>query len=196
MAEVKEEEKKQEQSSRPKKGDANKEADIIQSATERYEESQDGSDFNRNRYEEDISFGRLGEQWPIEVKRQRELESRPCLTINKIPPFIRQVVNDARQNKPGIIVSPVDNGADVATAEVINGLVRAVQRNSNADIAFDTALDHAVSGGFGFFVLVSTTQALSLLTLRREYTEYLIPCLFIGMLIQQSLMLVIGTMVS
>ena len=151
MEAIQDEEKKTEKSERPKKGDSNKEADIIKGATERFEESQDGSDFNRNRYEEDISFGRLGDQWPRDVKRQRELESRPCLTINKIPPFVRQVVNDARQNKPGIIVSPVDNGADKATAEVINGLVRAVQRNSNADIAFDTALDHAVSGGFGFF---------------------------------------------
>ena len=151
MEATQDEVKTEDKSSRPKKGDANKEADIIKEATERFEESQEGSDFNRNRYEEDINFGRLGDQWPRDVKRQREREARPCLTINKIPPFVRQVVNDARQNKPGIIVSPVDNGADKATAEVINGLVRAVQRNSNADIAFDTALDHAVSGGFGFF---------------------------------------------
>jgi len=118
---------------------------------ERFEESQDGSDFNRNAYEDDIRFGRLGEQWPDKVKKLREEESRPCLTVNKIPAFIRQVVNESRQNKPGIVVNPIDNGADIATAEVLNGLIRSIQRNSNADIAFDTAIDHAVSGGFGFF---------------------------------------------
>jgi hypothetical protein len=133
------------------KGDSTKDEKIIEEALEYFEESQAGSDYNRNRYEADISFGRMGNQWPEDIKKQRQSESRPCLTINKIPAFVRQVVNDARQNKPGIIVSPVDNGADKATAEVINGLVRAIQRNSNADVAFDTALDHAVSGGFGFF---------------------------------------------
>jgi hypothetical protein len=131
--------------------DPKKSEGIIQEALERFEESQDGSDFNRNEYEEDIKFGRLGIQWPEKVKKQREEEGRPCLTVNKIPSFIRQVVNDSRQNKPGIVVNPIDNGADIATAEVINGIIRSVQRNSNADVAFDTAIDHAVSGGFGFF---------------------------------------------
>ena len=151
MDEKEETTEKEKVEKKDKKTASKKEEEILVKAKELFEESQDGSDFNRDRYEEDTNFGRLGEQWPEEIKRQRLLESRPCLTINKIPAFVRQVVNDARQNKPGIIVSPVDNGADKATAEVINGLVRAIQRNSNADIAFDTALDHSVSGGFGFF---------------------------------------------
>ncbi|CUI09440.1 Portal protein [Janthinobacterium sp. CG23_2] len=55
---------------------------------------------NRVSYEADIKFARLGEQWPEEVRRQREQEGRPCLTVNRMPAFIRQVTNDARQNKP------------------------------------------------------------------------------------------------
>lgn len=124
---------------------------IIKDALERFEESQDGSSFNRNDAYEDIKFSRLGEQWPEDIKKVRQAEGRPCLTINKLPAFVRQVVNESRQNKPGIKVSPVDNGADVETAEVIGGLIRSVERGSNAEIAYDTAIDHAVSGGFGFF---------------------------------------------
>lgn len=45
----------------------------------------------------------------------------------------------------------MDGGADVNTAEVIGGLTRSIERNSSADVAYDTAIDHAVSGGFGFF---------------------------------------------
>ena len=33
------------------------------------------------------------------LRKQREAEKRPCLTIDKLGPVIRQVVNDARQNK-------------------------------------------------------------------------------------------------
>lgn len=124
---------------------------VIDEALERFRESQDGSELNRSEAYEDIKFGRMGDQWPAQVRKQRQEEGRPCLTVNKLPPAIRQVVNDSRQNKPGIKVSPVDGGADVDTAEVISGLIRSIERGSNAEIAYDTAIDNAVSGGFGFF---------------------------------------------
>jgi hypothetical protein len=128
-----------------------KDDDILKDALEQFEESQDGSDFNREAAYEDISFARMSDQWPEEVKKQRKSEGRPCLTVNRLPAFIRQVVNDSRQNKPGIMVGPVDGGADEDTAHVIGGLIRSIERGSNAEIAYDTAIDHAVSGGFGFF---------------------------------------------
>lgn len=123
----------------------------IAEALELFEESQEASNFNRQAYIEDIRFGRLGEQWPAEVEKSRRAESRPCLTINKLFKLTQHVVNEGRQNKPGIDVTPVDNGADENTAEVISGIMRSIERNSQAHIAYDTALDHAVSGGFGFF---------------------------------------------
>lgn len=100
---------------------------------------------------DDLKFARLGEQWPDQIKTQRELDGRPCLTINKMPSFIRQVVNDARQNKPAIAVNPADDKADPETAEIINGLIRNIQVSSDADIATDTAIESAVSNGFGYF---------------------------------------------
>lgn len=100
---------------------------------------------------DDLKFARLGEQWPDNIKKQREIDGRPCLTINKLTSFIRQVVNDARSNKPGITVNPADDRADPETAEIINGLIRNIQVTSDADIATDTAIEHAVSNGFGYF---------------------------------------------
>lgn len=96
-------------------------------------------------------FARLGEQWPERIRRDRELEGRPCLTINRLPAFIRQVVNDARQNKPAITTHPVDSGADPDTAKIYNGLIRHIEQSSDADVAYDTAIDHSATGGFGFF---------------------------------------------
>jgi len=125
--------------------------DIIKDARDRLDESQDGSDFNRDNYYDDTRFARLAQQWPSKIRKLREQEGRPALTINKMPSFIHAVVNESRQNKPGIKVSPVDNGADEETAEVIGGLIRSIERNSNAEVAYDTAIDNAVTGGFGFF---------------------------------------------
>lgn len=96
---------------------------------------------------------RIGEQWPNEIKYQREIQKRPCLTINRIPSFTRQVCNEQRQQRPSITVNPVGDGADVETAEVLQGLCRHVEVNSQAEIAYDTAFESMLNGGFGYFRL-------------------------------------------
>ena len=106
---------------------------------------------NRHQAMDDLEFGRQGIQWPEEVKRQRERDRRPCLPGNRMPTFIRQIVNDARMNKPAIKCHPVDSNADVETAKVLNGLIRQIEISSNADSAYATAIDNAVSMGFGYF---------------------------------------------
>jgi hypothetical protein len=125
--------------------------DILKEAREAFELAADHEAENRREALDDLRFARLGEQWPEQVRRDRELDGRPCLTINRLPAFIRQVVNDARLNKPAIVCHPVDDGADPATAEVFNGLIRQIEQSSDAHVAYDTALDFAVTGGLGYF---------------------------------------------
>jgi hypothetical protein len=125
--------------------------DILEEARAAFQLAADAEAENRREALDDLRFARLGEQWPEKVRRERELEGRPCLTINRLPAFIRQVVNDARQNKPAIAVHPVDSGADPGTAEVFNGLIRHIERSSDAEVAYDTALDFAVTCGLGYF---------------------------------------------
>ncbi len=125
--------------------------DTLTTAKQRFTDSVDAENDNREAAQADIEFGRLGEQWPEQVRVQREREGRPCLTFNKLPTFIRQVVNDSRMNRPAIRVQPVDSGADVKTAEILNGLIRNIEVTSDADVAYDTAIEQAVSGGFGYF---------------------------------------------
>lgn len=128
-----------------------KDDDILQDALEKFETAQEAESENRETALEDLKFARMGDQWPEFIKEQRKKELRPCLTINKLPAFVRQVVNDARQNKPSIKVLPVDSGADPKTADIINGLIRNIEQASNADVAYDTATECAVTMGFGYF---------------------------------------------
>lgn len=132
--------------------------DILAEAKEAFKLCEEAEEKNRQLWLDDVRFSRLGEQWPEDVRRQRESEGRPCLTINRMPAFIRQVTNDARQNKPSIKTHPVDDDASEETSEILNGLIRNIEYTSNADVAYDTALDHAVSGGFGYF-RISTDYA-------------------------------------
>jgi hypothetical protein len=125
--------------------------DVIADARAAYKKCGEAWRDNRDKAREDLRFARLGEQWPERIRQEREREHRPCLTLNRMPAFIRQVVNDARQNKPSIRVHPQDSGADPKVAEIINGLIRNIEINSDADIAYDTAIEHAVGQGFGFW---------------------------------------------
>ena len=125
--------------------------DVISDALEEFKLSDDAESENRINFADDVRFARLGEQWPEAVKKQRELDGRPCLTINRLPAMLRQVLNDARQNKPQIKCHPVGSDGDKATAMVYNGLIKNIEYTSQADIAYDTALDNAVTGGFGYF---------------------------------------------
>lgn len=133
--------------------DTSKDEDLIEEATEAYERAAEAESENRRTFLEDTQFARLPEQyqWPEAVRKQRTTDGRPCLTINKLAPLIRQVVNDSRQNKPSIKVHPADDGADPDTAEIYNGLIRNIEYTSDADVAYDTAVDNAVTGGFGYF---------------------------------------------
>lgn len=128
-----------------------KSKDLLTEGRDAFERCQDAEKDNRATALDDIRFSRLEEQWPDSIIKQRNTEQRPSLTINKMPAFIRQVVNDARQNRPSIKVHPVDSSADPKTAEVINGLIRNIEYTSNADVAYDTAIEASVSGGFGYW---------------------------------------------
>ncbi len=125
--------------------------DILADAREAFKLAAEAERDNREAALDDLRFARLGEQWPDEIVRQRRLEGRPCLTINRLPAFIRQVVNDARQMKPAVKVHPVDSAADPETAEIFNGLIRHIEYASNADVAYDTAVESAVGTGFGYW---------------------------------------------
>lgn len=129
----------------------NDDKDLLTRAKEDFKKADEVESQNREDASDDIAFARLSEQWPEQIKRQRELEGRPCLTINKMPAFIRQVVNDARLNKPAISIHPVDDNADVETAKVLQGIIRNIEVTSNAEAAYDTGLDSAVTSGFGFW---------------------------------------------
>ena len=125
-------------------------ADIHAQALADFKRCQDAEAQNRNDARELIRFVNLSEQWPDDVRRARERDGRPCLTVNKVKKLVRQVCNEARQNKPSIKIKPVDYRADNDTADILSGIIRNIEYISNADAAYDTAIEHAATGGVGY----------------------------------------------
>lgn len=106
----------------------------------------------RNREEalEDLEFLTDPEKhWPESIRNLRI--GRVCLSLNMLPKFVEQVLGDARQNKPSIKVHAVDSLADPAVAKILEGLIRNIEYTSNAGVCYDTALEYAVSMGWGYF---------------------------------------------
>lgn len=96
-----------------------------------------------------------GDQWPDEIRQQREAQARPCLTINRLPQFVNQVANTVRVNPPAIKAIPAGGEATAELAEIYSGLMRQIQYRSNATNVFANAVYYAVACGIGHFRIVT-----------------------------------------
>lgn len=137
--------------------------DLHKLALKRWKLADDFERPDRELAAEDLKFAAGGEgQWPPGMAIEREREGRPMLTINRLAASIKQVVNDARQNKPGIRVIPA--GADTPEAEKIlkkkaeiyEGIVRQIEAQSRAQHVYMPAYELVVRGGFRGSWRVST----------------------------------------
>ena len=130
-------------------GMSEKQEEIFKSAMKRFDNALSFEKENRELAEEDHSFANGDGQWEDHVKEQRIKQRRPYLTINRLPQYIAQVVGDARQNKPSVKVSPVDDDSDREMAELLEGIIRHIESDSSASVAYMTAFEHCCTGGFG-----------------------------------------------
>lgn len=153
---------------------------IIDEALERFKLISDAENEIRKEAEIDLKF-KAGIQWEDNISASRRSESRPCLTINRLPQFIRQVTNEQRMNRPAIRVSATDDSTK-DKAEIVEGLIRHIQVKSNADVAYDTACDYQVTMGFGYIRVVvdycndkSFEQEIKIEPVRNPFAVYLDP---------------------
>ena len=123
---------------------------IIDEAKQFLKFANDADTMNRQEALEDLKFASGGDQWPVDLQNSRNLESRPVLTINKLDGYCRQVTNQQRQQRPRIKVHATNTVEDAADAKIVQGMVRHIEVNSNADNAYDNAYNYAVRMGWGF----------------------------------------------
>lgn len=122
---------------------------FIKTALDRFHRAAEAESEIRKKALEELKF-RAGDQWPDQIKNDRTMAMRPCITINQLPKFIRQVTNDARMNRPAIKIMPTAD-ATQETADILAGMCRQIQAASQADVAYDTACDMQATTGLGYF---------------------------------------------
>ena len=89
-------------------------------------------------------------QWDIKDAKVRRESGRPVLTIDQLSQFVNQVSNDIRMNTPSIDIIPSGGGAEDDIAEIYQGLIRNIEKKSNADDAYDNAVNFAIKCSIGY----------------------------------------------
>lgn len=126
--------------------------DIVTDALDEYRKAKDAWSEVYDKARNDLYF--LSDepfaQWDDREAADRYAVGRPAYQVDQLSQFIHQVTNDIRMNTPMINVAPDGDGSDVETAKIFEGLIKAIEYNSKADAAYDTAADFSVRSSIGF----------------------------------------------
>src|SRR5574343_296258 len=128
---------------------------ILKQAKDRFELCEKWEGTARKRGLEDLKFAEgdadNGVQWPNDIRRARDFDQRPSLTINKVRQHNLMIINDAKQNKPTIKYKAAGGGSTFQSAQVLEGIARHIEYQSNATTAYDTATEFQVKMGVGYW---------------------------------------------
>lgn len=129
--------------------------EIFKQASSRFARCEEWEARFRASFVSDVKFANAdpdnGWQWPDDMRNERITAKRPCLTINKTRQHNLQIINDAKQNKPGVKISPTGGGATYEAAKIYSGIVRHIEYKSSAEQIYDMATKFQVEGGIGYF---------------------------------------------
>ncbi|MFC0282412.1 portal protein [Camelimonas abortus] len=120
--------------------------EFLRLAHERYNSGYERERENIREAYYDLEFHAGLNQWEDEARRVRE--GRPCVTINALPTYTRQITGDMRQMRPAIKCVGVDDNADPETAEALSAVIRYIENRSKAQSAvYSMAADSQVVCG-------------------------------------------------
>lgn len=128
------------------------EAEFLQYVRKCYSDDVGADADNRQEALIDAKFV-AGRQWDENIYNDRIQNNRPALTINRLPAFVAQIVGNALLNETDIKIIP-DHTGDKEVAKVREGLIRNIQKTSNAKRAYNAARQNQVIGGLGNFKVV------------------------------------------
>jgi hypothetical protein len=132
-------------------------AEIIREAKARFERCVKWEATARANALEDAKFSNGDSvnmnQWSQPVREARV--GRPMLTMNKTRQHVLQIVNDSRQHKAQIKVTPTGGRATYQAAQIFSGIIRRIEYQSKAVDAYSTAIFHQVETGIGYVRVVT-----------------------------------------
>ena len=98
----------------------------------------------------DFEFASGGDgMWQSGVLTERKSYGLPSLSLPLLPPYIDRIVAPLRQSPPSMAVRTEDEKLQ----ELVNGVLRGIERASTATTCYATALKSSATGGLGWLYL-------------------------------------------
>jgi hypothetical protein len=92
-----------------------------------------------------------GDPWTKAERDARDDAGRPVCNHDELNQYVNQSINQLRINKRGIKVEPSDEATSDKSAELLQGKIRAIEYDSNAQAAYLSAAQNMLEGSYGFF---------------------------------------------
>src|SRR5271167_791637 len=95
---------------------------VVNEASIRFKRCDDWENDWRVKFIQDMKFAEgdsdNGWQWPDAVKNSRNLNNKPCLSLNVIRQHNLQIINEARQNKSSVQIVATGGDATKDAADI------------------------------------------------------------------------------
>jgi hypothetical protein len=127
--------------------------EILKQAKRRYDECYHHWNHMQNENTELLEFI-SGEQWTAITRQNFENQGYAAMTSNRLPTFLRQITNELVKNTPEGQIDPRTD-ADKGKADVLNDLIRNIQEESHAKVAYCKAAEMAAAVGIGYFRIMT-----------------------------------------
>lgn len=124
-------------------------AAVLKELKERFTYAEDKWRKIREEGQKDIRYV-AGDPWDPKERKSRDDAGRPCISIDEINQYVNQLINDVRQNKRAIKVSPRGSGANEKTATLRANKIREIEYRSHAQMVYTTTFENAVQRSYGF----------------------------------------------
>lgn len=137
---------------------------LMEEARRRFEACVEWESTWRKKFLEDIKFSSAdsynGYQWPDDIRHTRDLNDRPCLTLNVVRQHNLQIVNEARRNKASARILGMGGGATQESANIVKAIIRHIEYISKAQRnCYTPARGFQVAGGIGWWRLLTDYES-------------------------------------
>ena len=114
-----------------------------------FERDREADQENRREAYDDIKFVTDPvTQWDSRDREARESSGRPCPSLNRLQPFMKQITNNIRRNKPEIEIKPVEEN-DQDKALIFAGIKDHIERQSDASRQYAFWAEDGIKCGIG-----------------------------------------------
>ena len=96
-----------------------------------------------------------GDPWKFDERNAREDAQRPCVSFDELSQYVNQIVNEVRANPRAVQFAPTGPGTSEQVADFYADKMREIEYRSHAQLAYTSAFESAVQGGYGFVRVTS-----------------------------------------